>query len=161
MIRSTGTGRLIGLARVLCLACTLGGCGAYQMRGVVIEGASSTVRVVDEDDPRLTQGQGLPMATIEVMLDPNRLSRKALPSGRSDVYGRFAIPIDEPGAGYLEYDVRVIVRRSDHDTATQALRIPGPHQRLLVTLVNGKDQYEPDPPDVMEETLKMGEPYMR
>lgn len=140
---------------------SLAGCGAYQMRGVVIEGATSAIQIVDEDDPRLHSGYGLPMATIDVTLDPDRLSRKHLPRGISQVDGSFAIPIDEHGAGYLDYQVRVVVRRAGHDTALRDLRVPGPHRWLLVTLVNGEDQYKPDPPDVMDETLKMGEPYLR
>jgi hypothetical protein len=150
-------------ARLVCavMLCGLGGCSQYQLRGVVIEGATSSIRVVDENDPRLTEGFGLPTASIEVTLDPDRLSRKQLPREVSDVDGTFAVTVDEPGAGYLEYDIRVVVRRTGHDTATQSLRLPGPKKRLLVTLVSGEDTYKPDPPDVMEETIKMGEPYMR
>jgi len=139
----------------------LSGCASYQMQGVVIEGAVSTMRVVDKDDPRLTQGYGMPMATIEVTLDPGRISRKMLQRALSDVDGTFAVPVDEPGAGFLEYDVRVVIRRTGYNTATQDLRLPGPDQRLLVTLVSGEDTYKPDPPDLMEETLEMGEPYMQ
>jgi len=161
MTIKTGKVRPIGLAVAVCLSLAMAGCGGYQMRGVVIQGAASKVLIVDEDDPRLTQGYGVPMATIDVVLDPDRLSRKPMPREVSDVDGRFAVTVDEPGAGYLEYDARIVVRRSGHDTAVKDLRIPGPHQRLLVTLVNGEDHFQPDPPDVMEETLKMGEPYMR
>ncbi len=139
----------------------LAGCSQYQMRGVVIEGAVSAIRVVDEDDPRLTQEPGLPLAVIEVTLDPDRLSRKHFPRTLSDVDGTFAVTIDEPGAGYLEYAVRVVVRRTGHNSAIQDLQVPGPKQRLLVTLVNGEDKYKPEPPDIMDETLKMGEPYMQ
>jgi hypothetical protein len=140
---------------------TLTGCDTYQMRGVVIEGAVSAIQIVDEDDPRLSNGNGLPMATIDVTLDPDRLSRKHMPRGISEVDGTFAVPIDEQGAGYLDYQVRVVVRRAGHDSALSDLRVPGPHSRLLVTLVNGEDKYQPEPPDLMDETLKMGEPYMR
>ena len=151
-------------ASVLALAMIvtmLTGCSSYQMRGVVIEGAVSMVTIVDEDDPRLHQGHGIPLATVDVMLDPDRLSRKSLPRAVSDVDGRFAVTVDEPGAGYLEYDAQILVRRAGHDTAIQKLRIPGPKQRVLVTLVNGEDTYKPEPPDVLEETLEMGETFMR
>jgi hypothetical protein len=147
---------------VVCLAsAVLCGCGRYQMRGVVVEGAISTIRVMDENDPRLLEAYGLPLATIEATLDAERLSRKQLPRGISDVDGTFVVPVDEPGAGYLDYYVRVIVQKAGYDTAVQNLRVPGPKQRLLVTLSRGADRYKPDAPDLMDETLKMGEPYMR
>ncbi len=147
---------------VLCLLCTLlTGCGQYQMQGVVVEGAQSRIMVVSQDDPRLLEGYGLPLALIECTLDADRLNRKELPSGLSDVDGTFAITVDEAGAGYLDYYVRMIVRKSGYDTAIQDLRIPGPKQFVLVTLARGEDRYQKEPTDVMDETLEMGEPYMR
>jgi len=147
------------------LACVLlagpTGCGQYQMRGVVVEGSVSTIRIVKDDDPRLLEGYGLPMATIDATLDPERLSRKQLPRGISDIDGTFGVPVDEAGAGYLDYYVRVIVRRAGYDTAMENIRIPGPSQRLLVTLARGEDRYKPDGPEVLSETLEMGKPYMR
>lgn len=148
-----------GLA--LCLAIALvAGCGTYQMRGVVVEGSISRIRVVSEDDPRLKEGYALPLALVECTLDADRLSRKELPQGMTDVDGTFAVPVDETGAGYLDYYVRVVVRKSGYDTAVQNLRVPGPKQRLLVTLAHGVDQYKPKPKDMMDETLELSEPYM-
>lgn len=147
---------------VICLASLLVlGCGQYQMRGVVVEGVASMIRVVHEDDPRLLEGYGLPLAVIESTLDADRISRKQLPRGISDVDGTFGVPVDETGAGYLDYYVRVIVRKVGYDTAVQDLRVPGPGERLLITLSRGEDNYTPEPPNVLEETLEMGEPYMR
>lgn len=151
---------LKGLCLVL-LGLLPAGCNSYQLRGVVVEGAVSAIMIVDKTDPRLADGDGLPMAVIDVALDPDRLSREPLPRGISNVDGSFAIPVDKPGAGYLEYDVRVLVRRSGYNTAVQDLRIPGPNKRLLVTLVNGEDHYRPEPENVLDETLRMGEPFMR
>lgn len=147
---------------VLC-ASTVGlcGCGTYQMRGVVVEGAVSMIRIVDEDDPRLLEGHGLPMATIDATLDAERLHRKQLTRDISDVDGTFSVSVDEAGAGYLDYYARVVVRRVGYDTAVQDIRIPGPHQRLLVTLARGQDSYKPEAPDVVDETLEMSQPYMR
>ena len=156
-----GRYRWMALLLVCVLSAGLTGCGQYQMRGVVVEGAVSTIRVVNEDDPRLLEGYGLPMATIDATLDPERLSRKQLPRGVSEVDGTFGIPVDETGAGYLDYYARVIVRRAGYDTAVENIRVPGPHQRLLVTLARGEDRYKPDEPDVLSETLEMGKPYMR
>tara|TARA_R110002111_G_scaffold13009_5_gene37507 strand:- start:303 stop:788 length:486 start_codon:yes stop_codon:yes gene_type:complete len=145
----------------LTIASVLTGCSPYRLQGVVIEGAVSHMQIVEKDDPRLTQGNGMPMASIEVSLDPDRLSRKDLQRALSDIDGTFSVPVDEPGAGFLEYDARVIVRRTGYNTATQDIRLPGPDQRLLVTLVNGEDTYKPEPQDLMDETLEMGEPYMQ
>ncbi len=149
-------------ACILCLTILSGltGCSPYQMQGIVIEGAVSTIRIVDKDDPRLTEGFGIPMVSIDVTLDPDRLSRKPLQRALTDVGGTFAVTVDEPGAGYLEYTVRIVVRRDGYNTATHDLLLPGSNQRLLVTLVNGEDTYKPEPPSIMDETLQMGEPYM-
>lgn len=157
----TETYRRLIVLTVIALACVwLTGCGRYSMRGVVVEGAASMIRVVDAKDPRLSRGYGLPLATIEATLDADRLSRKPLPREVSEVDGTFAVPVDEAGAGFLEYDIRMVVRRPGYNTAIADLRVPGPNQRLLVTLAKGDDSYKEDPPDVLDETLKMGEPYM-
>jgi len=146
----------------LCLTLLLiVGCERYQMRGVVLEGAISTIRVVELDDPRLQDGYPLPLATVDGTLDADRLSRQPLPRCYTEVDGSFAVPVDEAGAGYLDYYVRVIVQKPGYDSAVQDLRVPGPKQRLLVTLSRGPDQYKPDPEDIVDETLRMGEPYMR
>lgn len=153
--------RWLALISACVLSAGLSGCGQYQMRGVVVEGAVSTIRIVGEDDPRLLEGHGLPMATIDATLDPERLSRKQLPRGISDVDGTFGVVVDETGAGYLDYYARVIVRRAGYDTAVENIRVPGPRQRLLVTLARGEDRYKPDEPNVLDETLEMSKPYMR
>ena len=74
--------------------------------------------------------------------------------------GTFSVPVDEAGAGYLEYDARIIVRKLGYDSAIQDIRIPGPHQRVLVTLGRGDDQYQPPKPGILDETLEMSKPYM-
>ncbi len=157
----TGKSHNVCKPMLMLAALCLVGCHSYQLQGVVIEGPSSTVLVVDETDPRLSEGDALPMASVDIVIDPDKLSRKSLPRGISDVDGRFSVPVDEPGAGFLEYDIRVLIRRSGFNSAVQDLRIPGPNKRLLITLVNGEDLYQPDPQDIVEETLEMSEPYLR
>ena len=156
-----GSRRWCGWLAVCVLSLLACGCGQYQMQGVVVEGSVSAIRVVEQDDPRLLEGYGLPLATVEATLDADRLSRKMLPRGFSDVDGTFSVPVEETGAGYLDYYVRVIVRKVGYDTAVTDLRIPGPKQLLLVTLARGQDTYEPEAPDMLDETIKMSEPYMR
>lgn len=155
-----GLYRWVGLLIVCVLSAWLTGCSQYQMRGIVVEGAVSTIRIVGENDPRLLEGPGLPMAWIDATLDPERLSRKQLPRDISDVDGTFSVAVDEAGAGYLDYYARVIVRRAGYDTALQDIRVPGPRQRLLVTLARGEDRYKTDEPDLLDETLEIGKPYM-
>ncbi len=143
------------------MLCVLMGCSPYHMQGIVVEGAESKILVVSKDDPRLAEGHGIPLASIKLTLEPNYLSRRTLPQVQSEVDGTFALPVDEPGAGYLDHWVRIIVQRDGYNTATSDRLLPGPSQRLLVTLVYGEDHYQPEPPDLKEETLKMGEPYMQ
>jgi len=147
---------------VLCaVLAAMTGCGAYQMRGVVIEGAASTIRIVDQDDPRLLEGYALPMATVDAALDADRLNRKQLPRDITAVDGSFSIPVNETGAGYLNYYARIVVRRNGYNTAVGDIRIPPPDKRVLVTLAPGEDRYRSKSQDVVDETMKMGEPYMR
>ncbi len=147
---------LVGL---LCLL--FAGCTQYQMQGVVVEGMVSSIRVLDKDDPRLLEGYPLPMAMVESTLDADRLNRKTLPRAISDVDGSFVVPVDETGAGYLDYYIRIVVRKAGYDTAITDMRIPGPDKLIFVTLARGEDKYKPEPEDLLEETMKMGEPYMQ
>ena len=150
-----------GLLTVCVMSLLLGGCAVYEMQGVVLEGTVSTIRIVDADDPRLLEGYSLPLATVETTMDAERLSRQPLPRDVSDADGTFAVPVDEPGAGYLDYYVRMVVRKVGYDTAVEDFRVPGPNQRVLVTLARGQDTYVPEAKDVLEETLERGEPYLR
>ena len=74
---------------------------------------------------------------------------------------RIADDVDEPGAGYLDYYVRMVVRKVGYNTAVEDFRVPGPNQRVLVTLARGVDTYVPEEKDVLDETLEMSEPYLR
>jgi len=125
-----------------------------------MEGAVSRVLIVDEEDPRLGDGYALPLVVIEATLDADRLSRKDLPTAFTEVDGTFALPVDETGAGYLDYYARIIVRKNGFNTLVDDIRIPAPDKRLLITLARGGDRYVPDPKDLMEETLEISEPYI-
>ncbi len=135
-------------------------CETYQIRGRVIEGASSSVIVLDRKDPRLSDAQGMGGSRISVELDPQRLSRKDLGTVHSDPDGYFAMPIGEFGAGILEYDVQIIGRSQHHAPAVGQIRLPSAQQRVLIIMGPGRDE-DPRPADYLRETLQMSEPYMR
>ena len=130
-------------------AFVLPGCGPYLLKGRVIPGDSPHVLVVPKSDSRLDEGPGIPGATISLRLDPNSLGGRDLAGGVSDGDGRFAIPIDEFGAGLLEYDLGVRVRQRGHSTTYDVIGMPGSGLRVLVILPRGPDAYEKpyDPQD--------------
>jgi hypothetical protein len=112
------------------------------------------VAVVSDDDPRLNQ-QGVEGADVQVVIDPESLNRKILPEVQTDSTGRFAIPVGEPGAGFLEYQALVAAHAPGYRLATETIPLPPADKRLLITLPTGKDTYRPQD-DILGETLKMG-----
>ena len=143
------------VAAVLLLA-GLVGCSSYAMQGRVVRGDSSSVEVVSKDDPRL-DAPPLGRATLEAVLDPRHLNRRRLPVVTSDDTGRFAVPIDATGAGFLDYDVRVLARREDHTPAEAIVPLPGSNKRVLVTLAPGEDASGGLGEDPLEESLRYHE----
>ncbi len=121
------------------VAMSLAGCGTYQLRGKVVEGPNSMVVIVDEDDDRLN-GKPVGGATIELMMDPRTLGRKALQPDNSRADGTFAITIDELGAGFLEYEFSVLARHRGNDPAYHTFMLPGRSKRLLIVLARGRDR---------------------
>lgn len=123
------------------LACLCGGCGAYELQGAVVLGDISYIALVDESDPRLT-GDGV--AGVQVMLetDPSSLNREVVGTAVSGPDGSFTIPVDEIGAGFLEYEVAVRARAPGYLSTEQWFRLPPSRKRVLVSLAPGQD-----PPD--------------
>jgi len=141
---------------MLVTALLAGGCATegYVMRGKVVHGPRSTVEVVTKDDPRLA-GPGVAGASLRLTLDPLSLGRKPLGSSTSYTDGTFSIPVDEFGAGTLEYEVGVLVRAQGYNTAEDIFMLPGSNRRILVTMARGADRYRKQD-DVMKEL----EPYL-
>ena len=139
----------------------LAGCSKYALRGKVVDGPVSSIMVVDQHDPRLQQ-PGLNGASVEVIVDPASLGRKRLPVVTSEDDGTFAAPVGEPGAGFLQYDIRVLSQMKGRQTAERELPLPGSDKRLLIVLSPGRDthQREGDPNAFLKETLEMSEPYL-
>lgn len=122
------------------------GCGSYALQGRVIHGSSPEVLIVDRDDPRL-EGSGVPGASVRLTIDPDSLGRNILSPTTTRPDGTFSIPVDEFGAGILEYDAGLLVRKEGHEPAYRDFRLPGGNQRVLVVLPRGVDDFhEPDDP---------------
>ena len=124
------------------LAAALTGCGPYTLRGLVVDGPDPGAWVVSPDDPRL-ESVGVPDASITLVLDPRSLGRKELGRFLSDSEGRIAIPVDVLGAGFLEEDFGLVVRRAGFQTLDETIRLPSGDNRLLVVLKRGPDTYRP------------------
>lgn len=141
---------------------SLPGCGGgYRLAGKVVEGPVSSVSVVDRHDPRLDQ-PGLPGASVQSTLDPEDVGRKRLAEQTSDDSGAFAIPVGEPGAGFLEYEVEVLARMGGYQSAVGTIPLPGRDKRLLITLTPGRDTYGSTGSDAfLEDTMRMSEPFLR
>ncbi len=149
--------RLTGLLVCLLL---MTACSGYQLRGKVVEGSYSAVTLVDADDPRLAQ-PGLSGATVTSILDPREMGQKRLPTATTTGGGEFTVPVGEPGAGLLQYTVQVVGRKGGYQSAEETFALPGRGKRVLITLQQGRDTYTPQPGEVLEETIRMGQPYMR
>jgi len=134
----------------------LGGCSSYALRGVVLEGEAPMVIVVDDDDERL-QESGIVQASIESKLDPRSLGSTTLTPTVTDNKGRFAIPIEEFGAGTLEYEVMLFARRRGFSPTEQIIPVPSSGKRVIIYLTKGVDRGRK--PTYLDETMEMTRPY--
>ncbi len=124
------------------LRLVLTGCESYSLRGHVIRGEISYIEIVDADDERLEQ-PGLTATRVGVHLDPGRLNRKFLGSTVSNSNGDFSIPVDEFGAGFLEYDISVVAYRDGYFGAEQFFVMPSANRRVLTIPGPGNDANPP------------------
>ncbi|MEM1446830.1 MAG: hypothetical protein AAGF84_12295 [Planctomycetota bacterium] len=153
----------IGLVGVWCfVGLGLAGCSPYQLQGVVVAGEASGVEVVKKNDPRLADaGPGVAGAGLWVVLDPERLSPELIGEGNTDAAGEFALTIDEPGAGFLMLDIELQTKRQDYTSVAERMQLPGSNERVIVTLTRGEDPRRLEAGNVLEETLRDAEPYLR
>lgn len=135
-------------------------CSSYQLQGKVVQGPVSSVTIVDKSDRRLAE-PGLSGATLSGTLDPQSPGRKRLSPAGTDGDGAFAIPITEAGAGFLEYDLQLIAKAAGFQSAVGNFRVPGGGKRVLITLAPGRDAFNPEQSDVVGETLRLSEPFLR
>ena len=62
------------------------------------------------------------------------------------------------GAGLLEYDAQVLIRRAGYAPVSGKIMLPKNGQRLLIYMVTGKDVYKP-PRDIVDETIRAGKAF--
>jgi len=137
------------------LASLLNGCASYQLQGVVVEGSLPGIYIVDSGDPRLA-GTAVADARVQGMLDPNKIRSKPLPLVMTDDNGRFAIPIEDPGAGLLEYTFTLYPDADGYGTppgAGTAMALPPPGKQVLVVLAAGRRTGPPRSPGQSNEDL--------
>jgi len=119
----------------------LTGCSSYQIQGRVIRGPVAAVTIVDGDDPRLSEpnmtGGG---ATIQATLQPDTPTETMdLGTHTTDGQGRFSIPVNAFGSGFLEYEAQLVGRREGNQGAMATIDLPRRGQRVLITLPMGRD----------------------
>ena len=135
------------------------GCGAYRLRGTILDGQLSAVLLVDHDDPRLKQ-VGLGGAVIELTLDPNSMHPRPLGAAMTGRDGEFDIPIDQAGAGVLEYQLGIMCRLDGYRTIWQIIQLPSSKRQLLIIMTPGPHgapgpSRVPPNQDILKDTLQM------
>lgn len=130
-------GRATGLLCALAAALA-SGCETYQLRGRVATGDATYITLVDADDPRLQTGDAIAGVVLRLQTDPGKLNRAFVGQGVTNGQGEFEIPVDEVGAGFLEYDVGIDARRPGFESAESFFRLPPSGKRVLVVLRPGK-----------------------
>jgi hypothetical protein len=139
----------------------LAGCSSYAIQGRVVRGSTASIQIVDKNDRRLTEdnptGGG---AVVKGILEPNTPSEmQSLGQVVTDGQGNFAIPVDAPGAGFLEYEATLIARREGHRGAMTTIDLPRSRQRVLITLPLGPDTLRV-PKGFLDEALEDAKPYL-
>ncbi|MAE67513.1 MAG: hypothetical protein CMJ18_24910 [Phycisphaeraceae bacterium] len=142
------------LLAAFCLALAgLPSCAAYRLQGTVLPDQTADITTVDENDTRLYSG-GLAGAAIELTVDPASMHPRPLSPAVTDANGQFSVPIDELGAGLLEYELAILCRHKGFRPLYQVVQVPGRRQRLLIRMTPGPDHGGGPSPDVLKETLE-------
>jgi len=121
----------------------LSGC-QYSLSGIVLAGKRPEVIIVDKDDPRLLE-IGLDRVRVQATLDPVSMRPKKIRDIASDDLGRFNMPIDASGAGFLEYEIHLIFRRTGFKPSQTIMALPPKNKRLVIIMVQGHDVYHGRP----------------
>jgi hypothetical protein len=134
---------------------TLTAC-SYALQGRAVRGDYSAIEVVDSSDPRLTDAKSaLSGVTLNLQSDPNKLNRKNLGRAVSGRTGEFRIPIDEFGAGVLDYDIGAYARKKGYEPAEGFFQLPGGGKRLLITMAPGEDKETNEQPTSLQEEFNL------
>lgn len=125
---------------------------SYSLQGRVVRGDYSAVEIVDSGDPRLNDPKtALSGVSVSVQGDPNKLNRKSLGRAVSSRGGDFSMPVDEFGAGLLDYDIGVFARKKGYEPAEGFYKLPGGSRRLLITMTPGEDVPTSEQPGSLRE----------
>lgn len=142
----------------LCLGAVfmgLTGCSGYKLEGRVIAGDASYITIVDRDHPMLSDGRGLGGASLHLQENPGRLNATSLARTVSNPDGTFSIPVDLLGAGMLQHDVGLFVRRTGSEPAELPFRLPGKGKSVLVVLKSGEDRaFDEGVQSIIEESMQ-------
>lgn len=145
---------------LLLVTITLVGCGSYAIQGRVVRGSTASIQIVDKNDRRLTEnnptGGG---AVIQGILEPNTPSeRQSLGQVVTDGQGRFSLPVNATGSGFLEYEATLVARREGHQGTMRTIDLPRSSQRVLITLPLGADTLRV-PERFLDQALQDAKPY--
>ncbi len=133
---------------------TAGGCQGYRLEGKVVRGLTSSVVIVDKDDPRLEE-PGLSGVLVEVTLEPESMRPKNAGADVTAGDGTFGLPIRETGAGLLEYEASVTASRKEFKTLFWQFQLPSSSRRMLIIMEEGSGGYRP-PKDLLQESIQIG-----
>lgn len=122
-----------------------GGCASGRIEGVVTSGAFADLRVVSAAELE-RQPQGVSNAMVTLLIDPSRPGSKRVGPVRTDHNGRFSIRTDVVGAGFLEYELGVLVQAEGLSRFYDQIPMPGSGRKLLVVMSDGPDGLRRSPP---------------
>jgi hypothetical protein len=109
------------------------------MYGRVVQGDTSYITVVDKDDHRLEEENGVSGVLLKLQLDPGRINRRTMAEQTSGSDGLFSLPVDEFGAGVLEQECGLLARRRGFKSAEGVFMMPGGSKQILIVLEPGRD----------------------
>ena len=125
------------LLATLALPALLAGC-AYRLEGKVVEGLNGA-QVTDAANADAQRG-GIPGASVELIRDPQRPTRQRVAQANADKNGRFVLTVDSFGAGWMQEQWELRVRRSGYENIQEEIDLPShpDGQLLLVGLTRGR-----------------------
>ena len=113
------------------------GCGAYTIKGRVVESSVSTLSFVEADDGRLLE-RGVRGVEIAVYRDPAKPNRERVGRTVTGMDGSFSIPLNAFGAGFLVEEFEINAQRDGYQPVRMSTALPGQKQSLLIMLAPGR-----------------------
>lgn len=132
----------------------LTGC-SYAIEGRVVRGEVSMVELVSASDPRLDDpALALSGVGVHLQMDPTSLRRKTIARTVSGRDGSFSVPVDDFGAGVMEFRLGVFARKRGYEPAEGFLGKPAGGRRVLVTMTAGEDKPTSEQPDSLRDEFQ-------